>query len=91
MRIKKKSIAYTYGDNSSILNIPPYNKQIAFLTSLVLYGEVDCGVQVPKKPIAPSIWVIGTDKRAIKKEINRMIDNLFECYKEEKTNKVYKY
>ena len=77
---KSRSVAYTYTAGAQVLKTVPPQDQFMFLTGMALAGKIKGGANLPKKPVLPPFWIVGTDKESIKQEVIRLIDNLFQAW-----------
>ena len=79
---KKKSTAYVCGDHATVPCINPpveTDEQYAMLVALCLHSKVKAHTMLPPRPCVPMFWIVGTDKEAIKKELAKRVDAMFEA------------
>ena len=75
------SVAYSYPCNAkaTVLQIANCAGQFGLVTQLALMTNVKGGKLVPAPIFAPSFWIIGTDRKAIKKLLCEKVEELFKA------------
>ena len=81
MKDKKYSKAYNLSAKSNCLNaVGCVDKWYGISYSLALCEKFDNGQEMPKHPVIPQVWMIATDREAVKKELCRLVDGLFDGF-----------
>jgi len=59
---------------------------IALLTGMMIPdSKPESGKLMPEKPVLLSFWIVGTDREAIKREVAKKLDALFDACQRDKT------